>query len=209
MAVDPESFYQDPPPNGASDPAQRQKVDSLITPIRIHSAIEFTDGFVAPDYIVDGLIQRGYLYSCTALTSHGKTAVALALAFAVATGERLGNREVEKGRVLYLAGENADDVRARTIIMADKLGIDLSNLDIDFIDRPFRIKGAHKIVAEELEKRGGADLVVVDTAAAFFDGEDENNNVDQGNFARSLRHLNNWPGNLTRRGWSWMGYPIK
>ena len=160
----------------------------------LQSSKKFTDGFVAPNYLVDGLVQRRYLYSATALTGHGKTAVALALAFCVATGTRFGDREVEQGRVLYLAGENADDVRARVIIMADVLGVDLDTLPIHFVDHPFNITDAFDTIANQLKRIGGADLVIIDTAAPFFDGEDENSNVQQGQFARELRGLIKLPG---------------
>ena len=43
----------------------------------VKSSAEFVRGFVPPDYAIDGLIQRRFLYSLTAPTGHGKTAVAL------------------------------------------------------------------------------------------------------------------------------------
>jgi putative DNA primase/helicase len=41
---------------------------------------EFLAGFVPPDYLVEGILQRRFVYSLTAQTGHGKTAVALLLA---------------------------------------------------------------------------------------------------------------------------------
>ena len=40
---------------------------------------EFLAGFVPPDYLVDGVLQRGYVYSLTGQTGHAKTAIALLL----------------------------------------------------------------------------------------------------------------------------------
>src|SRR5262245_24722330 len=82
---------------------------------------EFVAGYVPPDYLIDGLLQRRYVYSFTAKTGDGKTAIALLLAFYVAKGRALAGREVEKGRVLFFAGENPDDVRTRWILLCEAL----------------------------------------------------------------------------------------
>ena len=39
----------------------------------------FVAGYTAPEYLIDGIVQRGRLYSTHRMTSHGKTAVALTL----------------------------------------------------------------------------------------------------------------------------------
>ena len=44
------------------------------------SSREFVRGFKPPDYHVDGISQKGYLYSTTAMTGTGKTAVLLLIA---------------------------------------------------------------------------------------------------------------------------------
>src|SRR6185436_9059170 len=63
--------------------------EPLIPPISgpfILTSAEFLAGFTPPAYLIDGIIQRGYLYSLTARTHHGKTAVALYMAQAIARG---------------------------------------------------------------------------------------------------------------------------
>jgi hypothetical protein len=42
--------------------------------------------FVAPDYLLDGILQRGFIYSLTAQTGHGKTAFAVLVAGMVGGG---------------------------------------------------------------------------------------------------------------------------
>ena len=88
----------------------------------IHSSREFVAGFVPPDYLIDGLIQRRYFYSMTAPTGAGKTCVAIRIAAHAALGLSLDGRNVEKVRVLFLAGENPDDVRARWIKLCEEMG---------------------------------------------------------------------------------------
>ena len=153
----------------------------------------FKDGLAPPDYVLDGIMQRGWLYSFTSITGHGKTAVALCISSSVARGESLSGREVQQGNVVYFAGENADDVRARCIMLADHVGTE--NLPIHFIDHIFKIGENLEGVHAAIGSIGGATLIVVDTAAAFFEGDDDNANVVMGDFARLLRQLTKAPGN--------------
>jgi AAA domain len=90
----------------------------------IQTSAEFVAGFVPPDYLIDGLIQRRFVYSMTAPTSAGKTSIVMRLAAHTALGLPLGNREVEQGKVLYLAGENPDDVRMRWIKLCEEMGVE-------------------------------------------------------------------------------------
>ena len=68
-----------------------------------------------PDYLVDGVLQRRFIYLLTGRTSGGKTAIGLELMRAVAcvdVNATFGGHLVEKGHVVYFVGENPDDVRA-------------------------------------------------------------------------------------------------
>src|SRR5687767_403644 len=80
------------------------------------SSAAFLGDFEPPEYLIDGILLRGYLYSLTAPTGAGKTAVALWFAFALDTGrERLAGKPVKRGKVIYFAAENALDVKMRAI----------------------------------------------------------------------------------------------
>ena len=62
----------------------------------------FITGFTPPDYLIDGILQRRFIYALTGRTGEGKTSVCLRLAVHVAQGIPLGDAVVTKGRVLYL-----------------------------------------------------------------------------------------------------------
>ena len=160
----------------------------------IASSSEFLNGFIPPDYLIDGLMQRRFCYSLTAATGTGKTAVALLLAAHVALGRSIGKHQLERGRVLYLAGENPDDVRMRWIAMSEKMGFDPAKIDVHFLPGVFKLSEIYARIANEVERIGGVVLVVVDTSAAYFEGADENGNVEMGNHARRMRSLVNLPG---------------
>src|SRR5262249_24369858 len=141
--------------------------------------------------LIDGLIQRRYLYSMTAPTGTGKTAVALRIAIHIDFGLPLADRGVERGKVLFFAGENPDDVRIRSTKLFEELQID------PMASRIFWRAGSLKLSDKELRKRIEAEtakygpfaLVIVDTSSAFFEGDDENSNSQLGAHARTLRSL--------------------
>src|SRR6516162_7945557 len=69
------------------------------------SSAQFVADFKPPDYLIVGWLQRRFVYSLTAATGDGKTAVALLIALLVSHGLALGKLKVKRGRVLYFAGE--------------------------------------------------------------------------------------------------------
>ncbi len=155
----------------------------------IRSSADFVAGFTPPDYLLDGILQRRFCYSLTATTNTGKTAILLMVAAHVALGRPIGDRDVERGRVLFLSGENPDDVRMRWIAMAQQYDFDIDDIGVHFIPGTFRISETKEAIQAELEEIGGVSLVVVDTSAAYFEGDDENNNQQARDHARMLRSL--------------------
>jgi AAA domain len=163
----------------------------------ILSRAEFLKDFVPPDYLVDGMLQRRFIYSLTGQTGHFKTALALLIARLVACEDEsasLGGHLVEKGRVIYFVGENPDDVRMRVIGSDSKRSDDPSKDRISFIPGTFNIGELAHELAVEVDKRGGVDLVIIDTSAAYFLGQDEISNTQMGAHARMLRCLTKLPG---------------
>jgi hypothetical protein len=151
----------------------------IAWPRLIQSSADFIAGFIPPDYLVDGLLQRRYLYSMTAPTGTGKTAIAMRLAIHVALGLPLAGLAVEKGKVLMLAGENPDDVRSRWIKLCEEMKVEPNAVDVCFIPGvvPLSNKQLRQRIEREAKDHGPYALVIVDTSAAFFQGKEENNNV--------------------------------
>jgi AAA domain len=155
----------------------------------VQSSAAFTRGYLPPDYLVDGLLQRRYCYSLTARTGSGKTAIVLALAAHVALGRPLGDREIDQGRVLMFAGENADDVCARWIALGHHMDFDVEKIDVHFVPGRFKITDLIVKIRTEMEALGGCALLIIDTSAAYFEGADENDNVQLGQHASNMREL--------------------
>jgi hypothetical protein len=160
----------------------------------IQSSAQFVKGFIPPDYLIDGILQRRFLYSFTGKTGSGKTAIVLLFAASVALGRSIGPFEVTQGRVLYFAGENPDDVRMRWIAMAQQMDFDVDAIDVCFIPGRFKISALRPRILKEVQDTGDVVLVVVDTSAAYFEGDEANSNTQQIAHALMLRTLVGLPG---------------
>jgi hypothetical protein len=163
-------------------------------PSLIQSSAEFVKDFVPPDYLIDGVLLCGNIYSVTGKTGSGKTAVVLLKAASVGLGRNLGNRECKQGSVLYFAGENPDDVRMRWIAMSEHCGFDIDTIPVYFIPGRIKISELRQRIINEMQRVGEAVLVVIDTTAAYFEGDEANNNVQQLQHAHLLRSLTKLPG---------------
>jgi len=173
-------------------------IGEVLPPLpRILSLAEFLAAFVAPDYLVDGLLQRRFLYALTGQTGHAKTAVALLIAQLVASTDRnamLGKRRVDKGRVIYFVGENPDDVRYRVIASHAQRSDEPTADNLWFIPGVFNIAHMLTVLRADCQRNGEAALIIVDTSAAYFPGNEELSNTQMGAYARMLRQLTTMPG---------------
>lgn len=157
---------------------------------RILSSKEFVAGFEPPDYLVDGLLQEGFLYSLTGATGAGKTAITLRLAVSIANGIKFAGRETKKRRVLYLAAENPTDVRMRWIALAQQMDFVADEIEVFFVEGVFKLSETAGRLKEEADELGGDfGLVVIDTGPVFYEGDDENSRTQQGRHAVTLREL--------------------
>ena len=185
-----QAIFLDEMPRQAPEASRKRK----DRPPLIQSSAEFIDGFVPPDYLIDGILQKRFCYSLTAKTGTGKTAVMLRAAAHVALGRTIGDRRVERGKVLYFAGENPDDIRMRWIGLSQEMAFDPEEAEVYFIAGTFKISAMQARITEEMKRIGEFSLIVVDTSAAYFEGEEENSNSQIGAHARRLRTLCEMPG---------------
>lgn len=162
---------------------------------RILAGADFVSQVAAPQWLIEKLVQRGRLYACTSLTGHGKTAVWLFNSCMIQAGRSIGNLRTTQGNVLYLAGENPEDVKYRLLGMIETYRMKPEHI-------PYVLPGNFPLTdeaAEALKKEIKAlgvefSLIVGDTAASYFPGEDENDNVAAGSYARTLRSFTRCAG---------------
>src|SRR5262249_56637038 len=108
-------------------------------------------------------------------------------------GANLGKLEVAKGRVLFFAGENPDDIRMRWLAMTQQFGLAPEDMDVFFVPGVFKFSEIGERIRSEMAMHELA-LVVVDTSAAYFEADNENDNVQAGATARRLRQLGHVDG---------------
>ena len=104
----------------------------------IQSSAEFVANFEPSDYVVDGVVQRQYVYAVTGSTGAGKTAILLLISAHAALGRPIGDRGVQRVTVIYFAGENPVDVRMRWIAMAQQMDFDVDTINVHFIPGVFK-----------------------------------------------------------------------
>lgn len=166
------------------------------------SKTDFIKGFRPPDYQIDGMLQRHFVYALTGQTGHAKTAIALLIAELVSsvdTNAMLGAHKVEKGHVIYFVGENPDDIRMRVIGNDSRRAEENPSFDtardrITFIPGQFSIIKMYATISAYAQGISGVDLIIIDTSAAYFLGNEELNNTQMGQHARMLRRLTELPG---------------
>lgn len=205
----------DDTPSGFSDPGNVRFFDGLQgtfqrsemninPPVELIPASQFVSGFRPPDYLVKGVLQKGYLYALTAPPGAGKTALALSLAMTVGSVRAppvWAGKRTKRGNVLYMGAENADDIRLRLMgwyhqnpstgrgyIAPDTVTFQTVRRDI---------RGMLESLIIAAGQSGGFHLVIVDTSPAYFFGEEENSNTAILAHAESLRLLTTLPGNPT------------
>lgn len=172
-------------PRTRQEPADEP--DDKLRPIGFRS---FVRALEPPTYAVDGLLIRGYCYAFTGQSGHGKTTIAMHLAAVKSVGEPFAGRETTAERVLYIAGENPDDVRMRALAQAGALRLSPDTLEsrLLFLDRSFTLAERHAELMSVIED-GGFGMVILDTDQALASEADEKDNRERIEHAKRVRLL--------------------
>jgi hypothetical protein len=163
------------------------------------SAQNFISELVAPEYVWRQILRKGWLYALTANPGAGKTSIALLMSLKFAQGKPLHGNLTMKSRVLYLCGENPDDVRLRFERMLQEEQISPADIgdSICFTRRPFAIDSAtqRQSFIDDVSAFGRFDVCVIDTGHAHSDAEEENDNRAAHDLGQCMRDLGSAIGN--------------
>ena len=162
---------------------------------KLKTAAAFCAEYVPLSYAVEPIIRSRSIYTLTARTCRQNRAHDRRRAGDPERRKGHLGFEVEKGRVGYLAFENADDVRMRLMIASFLHNVDLGDLGDRLVVLDVRQKPEDVIARLSADGGGPFSLILADTLAAWFDGKDINDNVAAGEFVRRARPLTNLPGN--------------
>ena len=78
--------------------------------------------------------------------------------------------------------------------MAHRMGFDPDEIDVFFVGGVYSIPERIAEIHAWSETNGEIDLAIIDTSAAYFQGDDENSNAQLGTHARDMRKLTELPG---------------
>ena len=139
------------------------------------------------NYLIEGLLDCGCFSAMFGAPGAGKSFVALELAYCVATGQPVADREVRQGLVVYMALEGANGVKKRAAALR-KFKSANPNPPLIFCDDQFNLyanrsdaKGLCESLKEPTERSGlPLRLVIIDTLALAIAGGDENTAKDMG-----------------------------
>jgi len=140
----------------------------------------FSEG-PSPQWIIKGVLPAAGLGCVYGESGSGKSFEVFDMCAAIARGEPWNGKRVRQGRVVYVAAEGAGGMRNRARAYGQHFGVDLAALPFGVVaDRPNFLKEDHKLLANQINASGGADVVVLDTLAQVTAGGDENSGEDMG-----------------------------
>jgi AAA domain len=165
-------------------------------PISIRTGDQFRLEYEPLKYAVDDLLVQGQVTAVTAMTSHGKTTLALSIGGHKANGRAFAGKDTPKGHVLYALIENVVGTQHHYIAMVENWpDFDESHFHFLTVDGRAGVGEIRERIEQHALALGVAlDILIVDTAPALSPTDDENDNVQQGDYARALRTLTALPG---------------
>ncbi len=160
-------------------------------PKRLKTLTEFFDEYEPLNYVVEPLIDAGGLYTLTGRTGSCKTAflILMSIALACARSDLLRNT-IEPGRVAYLTCENPRNFRMRMKAAFGELGLNYKEYENDLLIQDWFGTPEDMVASLKLhEKDGPFKMIVIDTLASFFPGDNSNDNTQVMAFLRGVRPL--------------------
>ncbi|HBB8083361.1 TPA: helicase RepA family protein [Escherichia coli] len=146
------------------------------------------------DYVVKGIIPASSLCSIYGASGSYKSFLAGSWACHVSTGRHWGGRRVAHGAVLYVVGEGGIGVPRRVKAWEVVHGEQVKNLYL--VNRPIFPAvpldvDEMVIAARQVERETGKPvrMIILDTLARCFGGNDENDSRDMGAFIRGCDEL--------------------
>jgi len=140
-----------------------------------------------PDYLVDGLAERGSVILLTGDAGTAKSFIAADLSIAVAQGRPWLGRDVKQGRALYVGAENSLRLTVRRL---RALGLRGTDKALCYLCRPPIIlcDPEHRRALRDEVERHRPDLMVLDSAMSLS-GIDPNDNAAVAEWMGWVRQL--------------------
>lgn len=145
-----------------------------------------------PTWLIDKVLPAGGFIGIYGPPGCGKSFLALDMAFCVASGLLWHERETQQGWVVYISGEGMAGLGRRAQSWLTHHGLSVDDADIAWLPEAVPIydgsEGLEALVERIAEVGKAPSLVIIDTLARSFDG-DENQQFDMGRFVAGVQHL--------------------
>jgi hypothetical protein len=144
-----------------------------------------------PEWQIDKIFPLGSLVGIYGASGSGKSFLALSLALAIATGQPWLDRVVRKGPVVYVAAEGGRAIRQRIAAWMRYHDVDAAP-DAYFKIEPLQVcesDDVDRLLASIGDRQIKPMLIVIDTLARCFVGEDENSAEAMGRFVAGIGTL--------------------
>lgn len=148
-------------------------------------ATELTAKPTSIRYLIDGYVPERSLVEIFGPPGHGKSFVAMDMAFCVATGTEWHGHKTQQGPVVYIAGEGFSGIGQRIRALTIKHGIPAQNLYVSTQPASLTDEENAAWVAEAVRQYQPV-LIVIDTLSRNFGGGDENSTRDMNAFVSNL-----------------------
>lgn len=146
-----------------------------------------------PEYLIDGWLVADTLAGMIGRSGSGKSFCALTMALCIASDREFFGCEVKAGPAFYLAGEGVAGLTRRAKAWAKVNDAALEAVPLFIADRlPPLTENVGAIVAAigaMLAQHGPPRLIVIDTLARAFNGEDENSAAAMSHFVAALDRM--------------------
>ena len=167
-----------------------KKPKGMVTFTRADELMKQVDN---PDWLIEGILEKESLACVFGKPKSGKSFIAIAMAAAIAKGEKFYGNDAYAAPVMFVCGEGQRGTKRR--LAAWQQGMySLENVPLYLSDRAIRINDNDdfKMLEEEIDalqnQVGKIGMIVIDTFQRNFVGN-ENSAEDVGNFINKLDGL--------------------
>jgi len=165
----------------------QKQANSIITFNKI-SDIEIKP----PEFLIQDIMEAYIFLLLFSKTGTGKTFLILDMAFCIAAGTSWHRHKVNKGLVVYFAGEGMQGISKRMRALSIKYGIPLNNIPFFISSRPANLtdKDFMLFVNESLKALPEKPvLIIIDTFNMNFGGGNENSTADMSLALQTLNEM--------------------
>jgi len=151
--------------------------------------------FKAPEWIIDGLLEKNTFAVCFGAPSAGKTFLTIDMSLCIASGKDFHGHKVDGGVVFYIAGEGHNGFARRAAAWSKANEVPLKGLPFFKSSRSIvltdeqHVDELRDVVDEMVQQFGSPALIVIDTLARAMGAADENSTKEMGAMIRVIDEI--------------------